>query len=613
MISPFLALIKKDLKGYFDQPTGYILLVLFASWLSYGFFRSTFDTFEASLRPLFTTELTPERLSLPWLLALFVPASTMRLLAEEQRDGTLETLLTQPIKAWIVLISKFCSGVLFVTVAVLATIGIPIALGTAGDMDIGAVVAQYIGSLFLAASFVAIGLFTSSISRNQIVAFILGFFFILVLMSAGLDQVAVTLPVGVANVLQTLSPVTHFSTIARGIIDLRDLLYFAALISTFLSATYLMLRSKSLSHVSSQYRNLQVGVSSLILLSLLVGWYGNYIGGRLDLTEDKIFTLSDGTSEILDELDDILTIKLYESKDPPPQISLVSRDVNDFLEDLSSSREDIKFVRKFPDEDEEVAKEAKMAGVSPVQFNVFGQTELSTKLGYLGLTLTYADQREVIQFIRSVDGFEYNIASSINSMLLKESKTVGFLTGHGEMNSKQGLAALTQYLSSQYDVTDIEAKSDGSIDLTDIDVLIVAGPNQNIPDLERSAIREYVSGGGKAMILLDPVLVDQGRLVAVRNTNSSAEFLEDFGIILEDNMVFDPQFNESLSFNVGVGNVVLNYPFWAHVPTIDKKITGEVCVHHLLYSDKDYEKKGTFIKCNPSIKTEDREIFNYNP
>lgn len=576
MISPFLALIKKDLKGYFDQPTGYILLVLFASWLSYGFFRSTFDTFEASLRPLFTTELTPERLSLPWLLALFVPASTMRLLAEEQRDGTLETLLTQPIKAWIVLISKFCSGVLFVTVAVLATIGIPIALGTAGDMDIGAVVAQYIGSLFLAASFVAIGLFTSSISRNQIVAFILGFFFILVLMSAGLDQVAVTLPVGVANVLQTLSPVTHFSTIARGIIDLRDLLYFAALISTFLSATYLMLRSKSLSHVSSQYRNLQVGVSSLILLSLLVGWYGNYIGGRLDLTEDKIFTLSDGTSEILDELDDILTIKLYESKDPPPQISLVSRDVNDFLEDLSSSREDIKFVRKFPDEDEEVAKEAKMAGVSPVQFNVFGQTELSTKLGYLGLTLTYADQREVIQFIRSVDGFEYNIASSINSMLLKESKTVGFLTGHGEMNSKQGLAALTQYLSSQYDVTDIEAKSDGSIDLTDIDVLIVAGPNQNIPDLERSAIREYVSGGGKAMILLDPVLVDQGRLVAVRNTNSSAEFLEDFGIILEDNMVFDPQFNESLSFNVGVGNVVLNYPFWAHVPTIDKKITGEV-------------------------------------
>lgn len=576
MIAPFLALIKKDLKGYFDQPTGYILLVLFASWLSYGFFRSTFDTFEASLRPLFTTELTPERLSLPWLLALFVPASTMRLLAEEQRDGTLETLLTQPIKAWTVLISKFCSGVLFVTVAVLATIGIPIALGTAGDMDIGAVVAQYIGSLFLAASFVAIGLFTSSISRNQIVAFILGFFFILVLMSAGLDQVAVTLPVGVANVLQTLSPVTHFSTIARGIIDLRDLLYFAALISTFLSATYLMLRSKSLSHVSSQYRNLQVGVSSLILLSLLIGWYGNYIGGRLDLTEDKIFTLSDGTSEILDELDDILTIKLYESKEPPPQISLVSRDVNDFLEDLSSSRENIKFVRKFPDEDEEIAKEAKMAGVAPVQFNVFGQTELSTKLGYLGLTLTYADQREVIQFVRSVDGFEYNIASSINSMLLKESKTVGFLTGHGEMSSKQGLSALTQYLSSQYNVTDIEAQSNGSIDLTNVDVLVIAGPNQNIPELERSAVSQYMSDGGKAMILLDPVLVDQGRLIAVRNPNSFTEFLEDFGIILEDNMVFDPQFNESLSFNVGVGNVVLNYPFWAHVPTVDKKITGEV-------------------------------------
>ena len=116
MHSPILSLIKKDLKGYFDQPTGYILLVLFTAWLSYGFFRSTFDTFEASLRPLFTTELTPERLSLPWLLALFVPAATMRLLAEEQRDGTLETLLTQPIKAWVVLIAKFLAGLLFVTV-----------------------------------------------------------------------------------------------------------------------------------------------------------------------------------------------------------------------------------------------------------------------------------------------------------------------------------------------------------------------------------------------------------------------------------------------------------------------------------------------------------------
>ena len=93
----FIALVKKDLKGYFDQPTGYILLVVFVSLLAWSFFRSAFLTDEASLRPLFTINFAVENPSIPWLLALFTPAATMRLLAEEQRDGTLEILLTQPI------------------------------------------------------------------------------------------------------------------------------------------------------------------------------------------------------------------------------------------------------------------------------------------------------------------------------------------------------------------------------------------------------------------------------------------------------------------------------------------------------------------------------------
>ncbi len=576
MRSPILALIRKDLKGYFDQPTGYILLVLFTAWLSYGFFRSTFDTFEASLRPLFTTDLTPERLSLPWLLALFVPAATMRLLAEEQRDGTLETLFTQPIKTWVVLAAKFLAGLLFVGVAILATVGIPIALGTAGDMDRGAVVAQYLGSLFLAASFVAIGLFTSSISRNQIIAFILGFFFILILMSAGLDQVAVTLPAGLAGALQTLSPVTHFSTIARGVIDLRDVLYFAALISTFLSATYLMLRRKSLSHVSPQYRNLQVGVAAFIVLSLLVGWYGNSIGGRLDLTEDRIFTLSGGTSNLLSQLDDVLTIKLYESRDPPPQTALVARDVNDFLRDFSASSDNVKFIRKFPDDNEEVAAEAGLAGVPPVQFNVFGQTEVSRKLGYLGMTATYADRREVIQYIPTVDGFEYGLAGIVNKMLLRDPKKIGFLTGHGEKSLRQGLSAFAGQLAQSYEVVEIEAGQDGGLDLSDVDVLVVAGPTEEVSAAERADITEYLTGGGKAMLLLDALLVDQSRLVAVSNPNSLAEVVEPFGVLLEDNIVFDPQFNQSLTFSTGLGSVLLPYPYWAHVPTVDRKVTGEV-------------------------------------
>ena len=129
--SPFFALIRKDLKGYFDQPTGYILIVVFMSMLSWAFFKTAILVGETSLRQLFTVEFEIDRPSLPWLLTLFIPAATMRLLSEEQRDGTLETLLTQPIRGWMILLTKFLSGLIFVSVAILATLGIPLAIMTA--------------------------------------------------------------------------------------------------------------------------------------------------------------------------------------------------------------------------------------------------------------------------------------------------------------------------------------------------------------------------------------------------------------------------------------------------------------------------------------------------
>ncbi|MCH7626543.1 MAG: ABC transporter permease subunit, partial [Chloroflexi bacterium] len=304
----FLALVRKDFKGYFDQPTGYILIVLFTAVLSWSFFFQSNEVILgiASLRPLFSVDFVVEQPSIPWLLALFVPAATMRLIAEEQRDGTLEILLTQPIKGWVVLLTKFVSGLGFVSIAIVATISIPLSIqfSGAGNLDWGAIVAQYVGSIFLAASFVAIGLFTSSLTRNQIVSFILGLFFVLILMLIGLDQVGVTLPPQLATLLQTLSPLTHFSSIARGVIDLRDVLYFVALVSTFLSATFLSIRGKTLSHRSPQYRNLQLGTVALIVMSLLIGWFGNSVAGRLDLTADKTFTLSPGTRDIVSSLDD---------------------------------------------------------------------------------------------------------------------------------------------------------------------------------------------------------------------------------------------------------------------------------------------------------------------
>ena len=577
MRSPLFALVKKDVKSYFDQPTAYILIVPFVAVLAYVYFSQALLTAEASLRPMFTVDFQIDSPSLPWLLAIFVPAATMRLLAEENRDGTMELLLTHPIRGWIVLLSKFLAGFIFVGFAILATVGIPIAVTTAGNLDIGAAVGQYVSSLFLAAAFVSIGLFTSSLTRNQIVAFILGLSFTMILMVMGLDIVAITLPQRMASLLQDLSPVTHFSSIARGVIHLRDVLYFVALISTFMVATFMVVRGRTLSHASTQYRNLQLGTVGLIVVSLLVGWSGNSIGGRIDLTQDRLFTLSPATAEILEGLDDILTLELFESREPPVQVAITARDVGDFLEDFAAgSGGDVKLVRRFPADDEDEARKAQLAGVPPVQFNVQSQGELQIKTGYLGLAMTYVDKRQVIPYVTSFDGFEYQLASIANRMLEEDKKTVAFLTGHGEAGPSAGYRTFAGLLLDSYRVRELDTTEDPDIDLSDVDVLIVGGPTSSIPDETANAIRQYLIGGGKAMVMVNSVVIDQSRLIASRNRNSFGYLPEEFGIIVEDDLVFDLQSNETLSFNTGVGSVFLPYPFWMRVPVTDTKVAGNV-------------------------------------
>ena len=577
MSSPLLALVRKDIKSYFDQPAAYILIVPFVAVLSYVFFSQALLTAEASLRPLFTVDFQIDNPSLPWLLAIFVPAATMKLLAEENRDGTLELLLTHPIRGWIVLLSKFLSGFIFVAFSILATIGIPIAVQTAGNLDIGAAAGQYVGSLFLAASFVAIGLFTSSLTRNQVVAFILGLSLTMFLMIMGLDIVAVTLPQRLASLLQDLSPVTHFSSVARGVIHLRDVLYFIALISTFLSATFLIIRGRTLSHRSTQYRNLQLGTAGLIIFSVLIGWSGNSIEGRFDLTEDKLYTLSPATADIVDGLDDILTLELYESREPAVPIALATRDIGDFLEDFAAGSDgQVKLVRRFPEDDEDDLRKAQIAGVPPRQFNVRSQGELQIKASYLGLSMTYVDQRETIPFVSSFDGFEYRMASLINRMVEDQKKSVVFLTGHGQAGPSGGYQTFAALLTDSYEVREMNASEDPAIDLSGVDVLIIGGPTQAIPDETANAVVEYIANGGKALLMIDSIIIDQSQLIAGENRYSFKDVPERFGVIVENDLVFDMQANETLSFSTQVGSVFLPYPFWVRAPVIDKKVAGNV-------------------------------------
>jgi len=172
----------------------------------------------------------------------FVPAVTMRLISEEKRSGTIEVLLTLPVRDYEIILGKFLAGLILIVVAVILTFIYVLILSGIGDFDYGSVVSGYIGLILLGAAYLSIGVFTSSLTENQIVAFITGFVIIFALFM--LDKVLVFMPTLLASFFEYLSVSYHFSNISRGVIDSRDLIYYLSLIFFFLFLAVRALESR---------------------------------------------------------------------------------------------------------------------------------------------------------------------------------------------------------------------------------------------------------------------------------------------------------------------------------------------------------------------------------
>ncbi len=234
-MTAILDVARRELRYAFFSPVAYIVIVIFLAITGWFFFSVFFLNGRADLRDFFAL--------LPFTLALVVPAVTMRLLAEEFSGGSYEVLMTQPVSVLDVLLGKYAGAVAFVLIMLAPTLSYALFAAGLGDLDWGPVAGGYFGTVLLAALFCAIGLLASSLTRNQIVAFVtaLAICFSLVL----LERVLVLLPAFLAGPLQFLGVTSHFQNAARGIIDTRDVVY-------YLSFTLLLL---DLTHVVLQERN----------------------------------------------------------------------------------------------------------------------------------------------------------------------------------------------------------------------------------------------------------------------------------------------------------------------------------------------------------------------
>lgn len=226
---------KKEFRTYFVSPIAYIVISIFLIVIGWFFFTTFFLFNQAGLRNFFVL--------LPLVFAFVIPAVSMRLFSEELNVGSYEILLTMPVTFREVVLGKFLASVAFIAAMLLPTLAYPVTVSFLGDLDWGPVVGGYVGALFLGASFAGVGLFVSSLTRNQIVAFIIGvaICFALVL----IDKVLFFVPASLAGLLQSLGAGYHFENIAKGILDSRDILYFLSLIFLSLYATHLVMEEKS--------------------------------------------------------------------------------------------------------------------------------------------------------------------------------------------------------------------------------------------------------------------------------------------------------------------------------------------------------------------------------
>lgn len=236
------SIVLREIKSFFGSPIGYLVIAIFL--ISNGLFLWVFQG-EYNILNTGFADLTPFFTLAPWILIFLIPAVTMRSFSDEKKQGTIELLLTKPLSIWQIVNGKFIGSLLLIIMAIIPTfiyVKVVSSLGLPeGNIDMGSTIGSYFGLLFLIAAYTAIGIFTSTLSENQIVAFIIAVF-LCFFFYFGFEGLSTIVP-GFMNVISSLGMQNHFKSMSRGVIDTRDVIYFLSITVLFLSFTVYQLKS----------------------------------------------------------------------------------------------------------------------------------------------------------------------------------------------------------------------------------------------------------------------------------------------------------------------------------------------------------------------------------
>ncbi len=397
-MSDILQIARKELRAFFGSPVAYIFIGAFLAVALFVFFwvDAFFARNIADARPLFDW--------MPVLLIFLTAALTMRLWSEERRAGTLEGLMTLPVPTWRLVMGKFLAALALVAIALVLTLPLPITVAALGPMDWGPVLGAYLATLLLAAAYIAIGLFVSTRTDNPIVALIgsvlLGAFFFLL----GADALTQILGHRGGEILRLLGSGSRFDSITRGVIDLRDLYYYLSIVGTFLVlAVYSLERLRWAADSDRPVGHHRLGlVTALVVANLLAGnlWLNQLDGARADLTQGRLYTISDATRTYLGQLQEPLLIRGYFSAETHPLLAPLVPQIRDLLKEYEvAGKGRVRVELVDPADHPDLEREAgEQYGVRPVAFQTATKYQAGVVNSYFDLVVKYGDQFERLGF-----------------------------------------------------------------------------------------------------------------------------------------------------------------------------------------------------------------------
>ena len=392
-----LRIARKEFRGFFTTPAAYLFLGTFAAATLFIFFwvETFFARNIADLRPLFEW--------LPLLLIFLVAALTMRSWSEERRAGTLETLLTAPVRPLQLVLGKFLAALGLVAVALALTLPLALTVAFLGPLDWGPVIGGYVATLFLAAAYVAIGLYMSSRTDNPIVALILTVLVAGIFYLVGTETLTNLFGHQIGGLLALLGTGTRFESITRGVLDLRDLYYYISIVGVFLALNLLGLeRLRWAGNPTARHHQLWMLVTGLAIANFVAAnlWLAPIGWARVDITEEQRYSLSEATRIELARASEPLLIRGYFSAKTHPLLAPLVPRIQDLLREYSVAGGDrihVEFVD--PHLDRELEEEAASRyGIKPVPFQTASRYQAAVVNSYFDLLVSYGDQFEVLSF-----------------------------------------------------------------------------------------------------------------------------------------------------------------------------------------------------------------------